>query len=356
MFYNKWVNPKKEYAFSGISKIYNHFQGAKSINEIKNDLAEIRTYTLHREKKKIKNYNPFFIYKKHQLLMADLCYLPQTDKETNRESKYLLCVIDCFSRKLFIRVIAKKNFQSVLNSFKSIYTKLDNPPPTSLLVDKGTEFTNKHFKQYCQSVGMKLIFTGNDTKASHVERSQRSLQEILYKIMEEKQTNSFLPLLDSALSIYNNRVNRITGFSPNDAYKDENHESVLGNLEIYYSKALSKRRPPTYKVGDSVRLALKKTKFDRGYKPRFTEEVFKIKQVLTNLPQPRYILESYNSDETIDGSFYEGEITKASHEEFKIEKILKERKRGRIKEYFVKWQGYPESQNSWVSQNLIRKF
>jgi len=261
-----------------------------------------------------------------------------------------------FSRKLFIRVLTKKNFQSVLNAFKSIYMKLDPPSPTSLLVDKGTEFNNKHFHKYCASNNMKLIFTGNDTKASHVERSQRSLQEILYKIMEEKQTNSFLPLLDHALNIYNNRVNRITGFSPNEAYKDSNHSSVLENLEKYYSKAIRNRKSPNFKAGDSVRIALKRTKFDRGYKPRFTEEVFRIKQVLTNLPQPRYILSSYDNGETIDGSFYEGEITKAEHEEFKIEKVLKERRRGKKIEYFVKWMGYPDSQNSWITQDLIRKF
>lgn len=355
MFHKNWVNPNKEYAFSGINKIYNHYQGSKSVNEIKSELAGVRTYTLHRERKKIKNYNPFFIYKKHQLLMADLCYLPQTKQEENKNSKYLLCVIDCFSRKLFLRVLHKKNFQSILKEFKSVYNEIGPPPPLSLLCDKGTEFTNKHFKEYCKSVKLNLLFTGNDTKASHVERSQRSLQEILYKIMEEKQTHSFLPLLKDALNIYNNRVNRITGFSPNEAYKDSNKESVLENLEKYYSKALKMRKQPSYKVGDSVRVALKKSKFDRGYNPRFTEEVFKIKKILTNLPQPRYILESYDEGEVIDGSFYEGEITLAKHQEFKIEKILKERKRGNKKEYFVKWQGYPESQNSWVTQDLIRK-
>lgn len=355
MFYNKWINVNKEYAYSGINKIYNHYQGVKSINEIKNDLAGIRTYTLHRERKKIKNHNPFFVYKKHQLLMADLCYLPKTEKEENKDSKYLLCVIDCFSRKLFIKVLGKKNFQSILKEFKLIYSEMGEPTST-LLVDKGTEFTNRHFKKYCSDNDIKLLFTTNDTKASHVERSQRSLQEILYKIMEEKQTDSFLPLLEPALGVYNNRVNRITGFSPNEAYKDVNHEAVLENLEKYYSKALSLRKKPSYKVGDSVRMALKKTKFDRGYNPRFTEEVFKINQVLTNLPQPRYILESYDGGEIIDGSFYEGELTKATHEEFKIEKIIKERGQGRKKEYFVKWKGYPDSQNSWIPQSSIKKF
>jgi len=40
---------------------------------------------------------------------------------------------------------------------------------------------------------------------------------------------------------------------------------------------------------------------------------------------------------------------------FKIEKILKKQKqKGKIR-YFVKWLGYPTSQNSWVDASWIKK-
>jgi hypothetical protein len=54
--------------------------------------------------------------------------------------------------------------------------------------------------------------------------------------------------------------------------------------------------------------------------------------------------------EDIKGKFYEQELQKIEKTDdvYKIEKILKTRKRnGRI-EYFVKWLGYPEKFNSWV--------
>jgi len=171
-----------------------------------------------------------------------------------------------------------------------------------------------------------LIYTINETKAPHVERAQRSFQNILYRMMEEKQTNSSIHLLKDVLNIYNNRINRITGLSPNNAYKDKNKDKVLKNLEKYYKTRLDKKRKPLYKVGDKVRISTLRNKFERGYSPKFSEEVFKVRQILTNLPQPRYILENYAGDEVIDGSFYERELTLATHEDFKIEQILKERK------------------------------
>jgi len=34
---------------------------------------------------------------------------------------------------------------------------------------------------------------------------------------------------------------------------------------------------------------------------------------------------------------------------YKVEKVLKSRKRGGKREYFVKWKGYDNSFNSWTS-------
>lgn len=349
-----WINPGNDYAFSGLTKIYNHFGGTKKLKDIENEMSEIRTYTLHKELKPIKNYNPFFVYSKHDMWQADLIYLPNFISENN-QFKYLLCVIDVFSRKLFIKLMKSKDARITLDSFSSIHNIIKHNPKI-LYVDMGGEFTNRYFKKYCSDNGIKLIFSLNTTKAAHCERAQRSLQSILYKMMEEKQTRQYLDLLDDALNIYNNRVNRITGFSPNEAYKDENSEAVLQNLSKYYNKAVNLRKMPRFKVGDIVRLSLKKKAFDKGYFAKQTEETFRIKKVITNLPQPRYTVESVDGKETIKGTFYEREITKASHQEYKIEKVLKTRKKGKSTEHFVKWLGYPDSHNSWVKDSDISNY
>jgi hypothetical protein len=81
-------------------------------------------------------------------------------------------------------------------------------------------------------------------------------------------------------------------------------------------------------------------------------EIFKIKSRLPTEP-PTYELIDYDG-EAIKGKFYEQELQKVSKEEdtFKIEQILKTRKKAGKTEYFVKWLGYPAKFNSWVS-NII---
>lgn len=352
---HNWINPNKNYAYSGVSAVYDSLKNTKKLKDIENDLSEIRTYTLHKEKKPVKNFNPFFIYSKHQMWQSDLVYLPNFINE-NEGSKYLMCVLEVFSRKLFIKVIKNKDTKTVLDAFSEIHKSI-GASPKILYVDKGGEYVNKKFKDYCTSNSIKLVFTLNDTKAPHVERAQRSIQSLLYKMLEEKQTRHFLPYLDDVLKIYNNRKNRITGFSPNDAYKDENSVKVRENLEKYYMQKVHLRKKPKFKVGDTVRISLKRRVFERGYEPKFSEEVFKIRKIYTNLPQPRYSVTSFDEREKIEGTFYERELAKAAHQDYKIEKILKTRKRGRLVEHLVKWVGYSNEHNSWIKDSdITQKF
>jgi hypothetical protein len=353
MLKHNWVNKNKKYAFSGISKIYEHYKGGLKVKDIKEGLSEIPTYTRHKEGKKTKIFNPFYVRYVNEMWQADIMYLPDY-KETCKGYKYLLCVLDVFSRKLFIRKLRKKDTKSVIKEFDDIHKEV-NSSPEKIVVDKGSEFKSESFQQYTDFFGIQLIFTYNETKAAHVERAQRSYQNILYRILEEHQTRDFLKYLNIALSIYNNRKNRIIGCSPNFAFQKKHHTYVSKNLGEKYNNIAQKRKSPSFKEKDYVRIRELKKTFSRGYHPYFTEEIFKIKKVLTNLPIPRYILSDYTGDEEIKGTFYEREITKVTSDTFKIEKILKTKRVKGKTQYFVKWLGYPSSQNSWIDASWSRK-
>ena len=96
-----------------------------------------------------------------------------------------------------------------------------------------------------------------------------------------------------------------------------------------------------------MRITKKKTTFEKGYTPRWTEEVFTIDEVLRTDP-PTYKIRDYN-DERIQGSFYEPELQKTSQDISRIEKEI--RKRGN--KALVKWLGYPDSFNSWIDSKDV---
>ena len=70
-----------------------------------------------------------------------------------------------------------------------------------------------------------------------------------------------------------------------------------------------------------------------------------IYKVLSTKPITCKIVDSVG--EEIEGSFYEQELQKAKQQTFRIEKVL--RRENKKKMALVKWSGYPDKFNSWIS-------
>ena len=100
-----------------------------------------------------------------------------------------------------------------------------------------------------------------------------------------------------------------------------------------------------------MRISKKKAMFEKGYTPRWTEEIFKINGVQMTRPVT-YNLEDLN-EERIEGSFYEAELQKTEQEMFRIEKVLKRDKKNGMA--LVKWRGYSSKFNSWVPVNSLEQ-
>ena len=115
------------------------------------------------------------------------------------------------------------------------------------------------------------------------------------------------------------------GMSPAEAELPGRTYHIRRKQELVYSKI--KRKKPKYKISQTVRISIMKGKFDRRFTPQFKEEIFKIKSISTRLPKPTYELETLEQDETLEGNFYESELTPVDEPElFAIEKILRTKK------------------------------
>ena len=70
----------------------------------------------------------------------------------NKEIKYLLCVIDSFSKFAWVIPIKDKKGTSTVNALKKILSDLtelhSNRKPNKIWVDQGSEFYNKSFKDF----------------------------------------------------------------------------------------------------------------------------------------------------------------------------------------------------------------
>ena len=306
----KWVSLGNPISFSGISKIHSFYGGNITRKKIKQILSTLSTYTKYKEYKRPKYFNPYFIYFKHQNWQIDLIYVMRLN-EWNDGVMYILSVIEVFSRKLFIAPLKSKTTENTIESFQRIHNYIGQSPKT-IYADKGGEFNSIKFKRYCDEYRIKLLFSESVYKASIVERSQKTFQNIMYKYMTHFETNRYIDRLSEITNTFNNKVNRTIGLSPNDAYKEENKSIVLYNLEVHYKKALSKRRPPQFNINDRVRILRlfnNKEFAKKVYITKFTDEIFTIVRVNNRLPFTRYYIKGGNGEE-IEGGFQAWELVK----------------------------------------------
>ena len=70
----------------------------------------------------------------------------QSLSKYNKGIKYLLCVIDLFSKYAWVITIKDKKGTSILNAFKKII--LEGRKQNKMWVDQGSEFYNNSFKDF----------------------------------------------------------------------------------------------------------------------------------------------------------------------------------------------------------------
>jgi len=263
---------------------------------------------------------------------ADLIDM-QAFADDNDGIKYLLTIIDVFSKYGWIVPLKQKTGIAVASALEKVFKERK---PEKLWVDKGKEFYNKNVQKL-----VTIYSTENEEKSSVIERWNRTMKERMFKYFSANSTRRYIDILDSLVDRYNNTKHSSTKMTPVEASKKFNEGKVFSNL--YGDDIYDEIIEPKLKLGDLVRITKKKTIFDKGYMPRWTEEVFSISQVQHTDP-PTYKITDTKGEE-IQGSFYEQELQRTSQEIFRIEKVIKTRGNKSL----VKWFGYPDSFNSWVN-------
>ena len=100
----------------------------------------------------------------------------------NKGFGYLLCVIDIFSKYLWVVPLKDKKRCKYCNAFQKIL-KESNKKPNKIWVDKGGEFYNNSFLKWLKDNNIEMYSTYNEGKFVVAERFIRTLKTKIYKYM-----------------------------------------------------------------------------------------------------------------------------------------------------------------------------
>ena len=274
-----------------------------------------------------------------EIWAADLVEMQKFAK-WNKGIRYLLTVIDVFSKFGWIEPLKDKKGETVAEAFKNIFEK--GRKPEKLWTDKGKEFFNQHMNRLLKEKNIILYTTENEQKSSVIERWNRTMKEKMWKRFTQQNSTVYIDDLPGLVNEYNNTKHSSIKMTPVEASLKKNESNVWLNL---FGKWKGEKTNSKFKIDDMVRISkLKRKVFDKGYTPNWTEEIFKIVKVLNTNPVTYQIADLRN--EEIQGSFYESELQKTKQTQFRIEKVI--RKNLKKKMAFVKWSGYSSDFNSWV--------
>ena len=110
----------------------------------------------------------------------------------NKGLKYILTVIDVFSKYAWAVPIKDKSAASVTKAFE---TKINDRIPKTLWVDEGKEFYNAVFKKLLDKHKIDMYSTLNEGKAVVIERFYRTLKYIMSKYFTAIIPDSIMMLL-----------------------------------------------------------------------------------------------------------------------------------------------------------------
>ncbi|XP_071051479.1 uncharacterized protein [Onthophagus taurus] len=223
----------------------------------------------------------------NDLYQADLVEMIPYARQ-NSGYRYILVVIDVFSKYAWAVPVKTKSGKDVTKAMKSILK--DANVPKNLQTDQGKEFYNKDFMSLMSKLKINHYSTFSSLKASIVERLNRTLK----------------------------------GMKPIEADEEKLLRTVYNRKTHYQSQTLHTK----FHLNDFVRISKHRGVFTKGYTPNWSNEAFKIVKIQYSNPVT-YLLQDLKGDD-IKGAFYTEELQRTHYPDIQlIEKILK-RKGNRI--------------------------
>lgn len=344
-----YFNPAEPGSFSGLTTFARHSKA--SFDQLAPILAKYPAYTRHTPARRRFPRNKIITNGPDHVWFADLADVSEL-RTFNNQTRFLLCVVDGFSKKGFVEPLKNKTTTAVRRGFENIFVRTTRRPK-QLFTDAGKEFTGKELQIFLGEHNIEFRRAYNtETKAAPAEIFLKNFKRRIYRYLTHHSTNRYLSVLRDFEDSYNNTYHRAIGTTPNSV-DHKNMVDIWHRLyDVNQPYSAVKR---TFRVGDYVRLAAARTTFQKVYKGAWTAEVFKVVSVRPGQPSA-YRVRALDG-EAILGTFSPYELQKVPFDEsrFVAERILKTRKRKGKKEYLVRWQGRPVSFDSWTTNRQQRQ-
>jgi len=187
------------------------------------------------------------------------------DRYELHKYKYILVCIDVYSRFAVARAMTNRKLETIIKNVDDIFHSLGSPYE----VKCDNEFNKEEFIKLCKKYDVRCRFSDpyEINKNPIVERVNRTIAMNLQKIRIATGRKDWYNYLEDAIVNYNTSHHKTIKNSPYMVWvgKEYNEQKII-ELE------------PTFKVGDRVRIQIKKKVFDKGDTIKYSKP-YRVKEV-----------------------------------------------------------------------------
>ena len=224
-----------------------------------------------------KNYpsNKTDVYHIDEIWSLDILDFKDYGSENNRNHRYILVIIDNFS-KFGWTIPLKKNAQTIKDSFENILIN-SKRKPNLIETDRGKEFYNNTFQDFLNKNTIKLYSRNSSYGAVFAERYNLTIRNVLKRPVFEKVDGNWIDVLPTLTKQYNNKVHSSTKLTPIQASLKKNEGYVYKNL-----LDKRKKKTPKFQINDLVRTADLKKTFSKSDMTNWSYKLYKITEIIND--------------------------------------------------------------------------
>ena len=114
-------------SYMNINKLYDYYKGEITRGRISEIVSKTESYSLLKPMKKSKQYNYTIVHYKRDLIQSNLFYVTKL-QEFNDNVKYVLTIIDCYTKRLWCEPLITKTCSEVSKAIGKILERMGKLP------------------------------------------------------------------------------------------------------------------------------------------------------------------------------------------------------------------------------------
>ncbi len=268
-----------------------------TMKQIKEYIESQKTYQVTKERKikkssmgHVVSYKPWSIVQIDLLDMQKYSYdytqfkslkkLGGVSTDFNKGYKYIMILIDVFSRYTDAVMLKSKNIDDCINSLK-IMMDFNKINPSIIMSDSESSFMSKPFEKFLdeRSIAHDVVVLNNHRALSVIDRFCRTLRSRFTKLFLGQGNTGWTEQLSKIIQQYNNTSNRgILEFTPQQVLSNPKIQEVI--LELNHQKSAKNQELKSkslFTPGDHVRI-FTDDNFKKG--PKYSSDVYIIQSVI----------------------------------------------------------------------------